>query len=89
MHREAATARDPVFGMSVDTDAPPGGSVAHRGQTYFFRKLSCHEKFRTTPDRYLSSLKSERGPQSGSEGTTYLCPVDTDVRSDEPGPCPR
>jgi YHS domain-containing protein len=51
---------DPVCGMSVE---PPTAAAAweHAGQTYLFCSLSCFERFRDDPDRYLGIDPDERG----------------------------
>jgi Cu+-exporting ATPase len=51
---------DPVCGMSVE---PPTAAAAweHAGQAYLFCSLSCFERFREDPDRYLAIDPDERG----------------------------
>jgi Cu+-exporting ATPase len=51
---------DPVCGMEVDRD----GAVAaweHEGTAYFFCSVSCMERFRADPERYLRMDPSQRG----------------------------
>lgn len=55
--RGAATAVDPVCGMSVDTKNPPGGTYAHEGTTYHFCGRGCRLEFEEDPAGYLSGEK--------------------------------
>lgn len=48
----ATTARDPVCGMSVETNGAQH-VVTHAGKTYFFCCQGCAEKFRATPNEFL------------------------------------
>jgi P-type Cu+ transporter len=78
---------DPVCGMTIDiVDAV--GSHQHEGQTYYFCNPSCLERFRADPERFLSDNQSD-APAPAPPGTTYICPMDPEVRSSEPGACPK
>jgi Cu+-exporting ATPase len=87
-----AGALDPVCGMTVDP-AHAAASVAHEGRTYHFCSVHCADKFRAAPARFLDG--SARGPHQmeapppPGAAVEYICPMDPDVRSDRPGPCPR
>jgi YHS domain-containing protein len=48
-----AHATDPVCGMSVDTEDPPGGSYDYEDVTYYFCAPSCREDFMEDPAAYL------------------------------------
>ena len=77
---------DPVCGMTI-TPEDSVGSVRHRGQTYYFCNQSCLERFRDTPEAFV-----EGGRQAATEGvpgTTFVCPMDPEIRQSEPGPCPK
>lgn len=50
-HPRAATARDPVCGMSVDLNQ--SYSKKHGGREYHFCSLRCLEQFDTAPQRYM------------------------------------
>ncbi|MDY7227124.1 heavy metal translocating P-type ATPase [Hyalangium rubrum] len=78
---------DPVCGMKVDPQAPKGGTFDYQGHTYFFCNPKCREKFRAEPLKYLAP-KAEPAPAS-PPGTTYICPMDPEVRQDHPGACPK
>ena len=78
---------DPVCGMRVDPAAPKGGSFEHEHLTYYFCNPRCRDKFSNDPDKYLqpSAAGNEEPPAAG---TQYTCPMDPEVISDAPGPCP-
>jgi P-type Cu+ transporter len=89
-HEMAASPRtgtDPVCGMTVDLDRPPGGKVTWQGHEIGFCSSSCKAKFEADPQRFL--LNAERAPAPAPPGTTWVCPMDPEVESDEPGPCPK
>jgi Cu+-exporting ATPase len=50
-----AIAIDPVCGMEVDVDDPPGGSYEYAGMTYVFCAPGCREDFVEDPEAYLTS----------------------------------
>jgi Cu+-exporting ATPase len=52
-HDAAGTAIDPVCGMKVNP-ATAAGQLDHGGQTYYFCCKGCLERFRATPDVFLS-----------------------------------
>lgn len=49
---------DPVCGMQIDTEKA-AATEAVESQTYYFCSPSCHEKFRTSPDKYIKPANSE------------------------------
>lgn len=51
---------DPVCGMTVD-EASAVAAWEHEGVTYRFCSVSCMERFRADPARFLSLDPSERG----------------------------
>ena len=54
---------DPVCGMSIlPSDAV--GQVTHRGQTYHFCSQSCLDKFRASPEAYVSPTPGEPRPHA-------------------------
>jgi Cu+-exporting ATPase len=98
-----ATAIDPVCGMTVPTVGPKGGTHVHNGTTYYFCNPSCRDRFAADPDRYLAPIKpqlvtigapltvkrSEPAPVAPPGAKIeYICPMDPEVLSDKPGPCP-
>ncbi len=90
--------KDVVCGMSVD---PPkaASSAMHQGKTYYFCSRRCGEKFKADPEKYLSQtanlkitaadLAEPRKAAPAASGTTYVCPMDPDVRQSRPGACPK
>ncbi len=78
--------RDPVCGMMIE----PHDAVSqqeYNGAVYYFCNRSCAAKFAANPQAYLQS--GRKTPQTGKDGETYICPMDTDVRQVGPGSCPK
>ncbi len=96
MATEPEQATDPVCGMKVDPTTP-AGFTQHRGQTVYFCCKGCLAKFTADPDRYLpgdgkvapkpEGMPAPTAPASAS--AAYVCPMDPEVRSDKPSPCPK
>jgi len=80
----AATATDPVCGMSVDPAASKH-RFDHDGWTYHFCSARCREKFAASPATYLTPTSA---PAPASEGTIYTCPMHPEIRQQGPGICP-
>jgi Cu+-exporting ATPase len=90
-------ARDPVCGMSVNTQAAKH-RAEHTGNVYFFCSASCAEKFEAEPGAYLAPTpplkpgnQEEQLPVSfkSAPGTTaYVCPMCPEVREKKSGACP-
>jgi P-type Cu+ transporter len=84
--------RDPVCGMMVPSDAPLRADF--EGETYVFCNPRCRERFLKEPARYLQQpahqpampSEEETGP---AEAAAYVCPMDPEVRQNEPGACPK
>jgi Cu+-exporting ATPase len=76
--------------MTVDP-AHAAGSADYEGKTYFFCSTHCLQQFRTDPRRYLHQGVKEPMPipPPGAGPVEYFCPMDSDVVSDRPGPCPK
>ena len=55
--RERETARDPVCGMDVDVEKPPGGDWEREGVRYYFCAPGCNRAFQKEPEEYLSGRK--------------------------------
>ncbi len=86
---EKPRAVDPVCGMSVDPDNPRGGSADHAGHTYYFCGDGCRRKFVADPDGYLSARTTSAPTSPPAPGTSYVCPMDPEVRQSSPGACPK
>ena len=76
---------DPVCGMTIEDDETVG-SCEHDGVTYFFCHSSCLERFAADPLSFLQPAAAPSVPVA--PGTTYICPMDPEVRRDAPGACP-
>ncbi|MEM7483342.1 MAG: heavy metal translocating P-type ATPase [Acidobacteriota bacterium] len=79
-------AADPVCGMQVDP-ATAQHSTEHAGTEYFFCCAGCREKFEADPESYLSG--DQPAPEPAPPGAVFICPMDPEVRQDEPGACPK
>ena len=91
---------DPVCGMTVVPERA-AARVEHDGKGYFFCSKGCAAKFRQDPHRYLAAAGpspmasgalvtlGDPAAKPPAPGTTYICPMDPEVRSSRPGPCPK
>jgi Cu+-exporting ATPase len=83
----AATATDPVCGMSVRREAAKH-RFAYKGQDYFFCGARCRQRFEAEPEKYLKP-KATRPPEpEAPAGAIYTCPMHPEVRQVGPGSCP-
>jgi P-type Cu+ transporter len=82
---DADRAIDPVCGMTVN--APTALSTSHEGQTYYFCREGCRDKFVADPDRYLSGTGDVN--DAAPAGGKYICPMCPGVESDGPASCPK
>lgn len=77
-------AKDPVCGMTVDSEQTPY-KIVYQKQQYFFCSQHCLESFKQKPDKYLN-------PQSQNESISllveYTCPMHSEIVRDHPGNCP-
>jgi P-type Cu+ transporter len=85
VEKESAEVVDPVCGMTVSPGSA-SGSHEHGGTKYYFCGTGCLERFRESPDRYLSKEKASAAPLDGSD---YTCPMDPEVKQKGPGACPK
>src|ERR1700682_2322118 len=85
--RTTRTGIDPVCGMTVDLDHAKGGTTVYRGREYGFCSPSCKTRFEGSPEKYLRPGKEEHSP--APTGTKWVCPMDPEIESDQPGPCPK
>ena len=88
----AATAIDPVCGMSVDI-ATAAHRHAHQGQTYYFCAAVCQTRFAADPIRYLDPEAKAQATQAEARArpanTQYTCPMDPEIVQTGPGTCPK
>ncbi len=83
--KAAASARDPVCGMTVDP-AKTQHHAAHDGKAYHFCSAGCRTKFLADPLRYLAPTPP--GAAEAAPGTIFTCPMHPEVRQEGPGACP-
>lgn len=81
----AAKARDPVCGMTVDPQKTPHHAEFH-GMTYHFCSARCREKFVADPKAYLDP--SPKPAEVAAAGAIYTCPMHAQIRQVGPGSCP-
>ena len=90
---------DLVCGMTVKPDSA-AGSLEYQGQTYYFCSTHCLNKFREDPERFPKKSPEPKVEPVGirrsglevkvqSNKATYTCPMHPEVRSGEPGSCPK
>jgi P-type Cu+ transporter len=77
---------DPVCGMTVDSDTA-AGTVHHNGTAYYFCSPGCVERFKASPDTFLTP--STPVAPFDRHDRTYVCPMDPEVRQQGPGACPK
>ena len=88
---------DPVCGMTVNPKTAQHQSE-HGPQTVYFCSASCKAKFDADPKRYLAPVDAAQAapseaaaktPAIEAPGAVWICPMDPEVRSEKPGPCPK
>jgi Cu+-exporting ATPase len=77
---------DPVCLMEID-EADAVGSHQHDGVRYYFCHPGCQERFVKNPAEFLGGARP--AAPAAPPGVTYICPMDPEVRSSEPGACPK
>ncbi|HEY7534567.1 MAG TPA: heavy metal-binding domain-containing protein, partial [Thermodesulfobacteriota bacterium] len=84
--------KDPVCGMEIDPESS-FGSYEYEGRTYFFCNQYCLEKFKVEPAKYLTdklAISQELSkPRMDAKDNVYICPMDSEVRQQIPGSCPK
>lgn len=76
---------DPVCGMKVAPD--PQKEIQHADETYHFCSARCMEKFRASPQAFITPREPEL-TAAAPQGTIYTCPMHPEIREQEPGSCP-
>ena len=85
---------DPVCHMNV-MPATAAGKYDYKGKTYYFCCPRCVERFKATPEKFLSTaaeptpLVTLTHPPSMREGVWYTCPMHPEIRQKGPGACPK
>src|SRR5258708_23252382 len=67
----AASATDPVCGMSVDP-ATAKHRFSYKTQDYFFCSARCRERFEAEPEKFL---QPQHPQPAAPAGTIYTCPI--------------
>lgn len=75
---------DPECGMRVDPERA-AERIEYRGQEYYFCSRSCAEKFRASPEPFLTT----KSPTAIERTGEFTCPMHPDVRQRGPGDCPK
>ena len=47
-------AKDPVCGMEIDPKTA-AAKMDYKGKTYYFCALSCRDKFKANPEKYIAN----------------------------------
>jgi Cu+-exporting ATPase len=78
---------DPVCGMRVDPERPPGGAMEIGGRKVAFCSARCRAKFAASPTEFdrIADAPAETAGERGK----FTCPMHPEVRQDGPGACPR
>jgi Cu+-exporting ATPase len=80
---------DPVCGMMIDP-ADAAGQLEYKGTTYYFCHQSCLDRFRASPDEFLTPGAHPHPSESPADAEAeYTCPMDPEVRQKGPGACPK
>ena len=79
---------DPVCQMDVEP-ATAAGSYEFKGTTYYFCCESCLERFRSSPEEFLTPSKPAPQAPAAAAGADYTCPMDPEVHQSKPGACPK
>ncbi len=82
------TFKDPVCEMDVEPDTA-AGSYEYKGTTYYFCCEPCLERFRSSPEEFLSPSKAAPQAAEALAGADYTCPMDPEVHQSKPGACPK
>lgn len=77
---------DPVCKMLVKPETA-AAKFDYQAKTYYFCAVSCQNKFRQNPERFLNP-ETKAEPMSASEGVEYTCPMDPEIVQIGPGICP-
>ena len=89
---DSAPHKDPVCGMDVADDSQYHHS--HAGKEYFFCSKNCLDRFRETPEQYLTEQPAGESLENVSDtlppsGTIYTCPMHPEIQQSSPGSCPK
>jgi len=78
---------DPVCKMIVQPQTA-AGNFDYRGTTYYFCAVSCLNKFRQNPEKFLSA-EAKPEPMSDEKDVEYTCPMHPEIVQIGAGTCPK
>ena len=81
---------DPVCGMKI-LPAKAAGTFEHEGQLFHFCGLSCLQKFKADPAKFLSGQRAAEtvaAAPSPASNAEYTCPMHPQILQQGPGSCP-
>ena len=91
--RPAQTVRDPVCGMQVDPARARVLSTTFEGETFYFCRAGCRDRFVAEPLAFLrkDGARREAAPPAKphAAASLYTCPMHPEVQSDHEGTCPK
>ncbi len=80
--------RDPVCGMTVESESPYHSEFG--GRRHRFCSARCKTKFDADPRRYLTPPAPDAPvPEGAPAGAEYTCPMHPEIRQIGPGSCPK
>jgi Cu+-exporting ATPase len=76
--------------MTIDP-AKAAGHLDHAGHTYHFCNVSCLERFKADPARFISPAAAmpNQPTASSAHPVEYTCPMHPEIRQIGPGTCPK
>lgn len=83
-----AKVKDPICGMMIDP-ATAAATEVRDGTTYFFCCQKCRQKFLASSADSIDGATPSPLAASAASKVEYICPMDPEVVSDHPGPCPK
>ncbi len=78
--------KDPVCGMTIDSQSAKGGHTHWNHKDYFFCNPKCKIKFEADPQLYLNPQKISKTPATSE--AIYTCPMHPEIKQKGPGTCP-
>ena len=72
--------------MTIDPETA-AGAWDYKGTRYYFCHPSCLERFKADPEEFLAP--KTQIPSAPVRGATFVCPMDPEIRKDDPGACPK
>ncbi|HEY6988581.1 MAG TPA: heavy metal translocating P-type ATPase [Bryobacteraceae bacterium] len=87
VNQPAILHRDPVCGMNVAEDRA-AETVEYEGTIYYFCALSCAQKFKADPQKYLKPAPPAARSEEPKPDIEYTCPMHPEIVQIGPGTCP-